>query len=79
MDEEVREDAGRGRYRRVRYYTKSGSDGGIGAVLFIAWVGALVYFLQHAVGASAIIMAILKSIVWPALVLYHLLPLIGIS
>lgn len=80
MDEEVREDVGPGRYRRTRYYNynRTGSDS-IGFVLFVAWLGALVYFLQHAVGAWAIIMAILKSIVWPALVLYHVLPLLGIS
>lgn len=36
-------------------------------------IGALVYYLQHATTFLAIVLGILKSIVWPAMVLYKLL------
>jgi len=42
-------------------------------------VGALVYYYQHLVGFSlvAIVMGILKSLVWPAMVVYKLLGFLG--
>jgi len=42
-------------------------------------VGALVYYYQHLVGFSLvpIVMGILKSLVWPAMVVYKLLGFLG--
>ena len=36
-------------------------------------IGALVYYLQHATTFIAVVLGILKSIVWPAMLLYKLL------
>jgi hypothetical protein len=43
------------------------------AVYGLGLIGALVYYIQHAHGFWGIILAILKALVWPALVIYHLL------
>ncbi len=39
----------------------------------IGLIGALVYYLQHATTFVAVVLGILKSLVWPALLLYKLL------
>ena len=52
--------------------TKSSSDSG-GALYFVGFVGSLVYWLQAASGFMAIVTAVLKSMVWPAYVVYKLL------
>jgi hypothetical protein len=47
--------------------------GGGGAVYGLGLIGALVYYIQHAHGFWSVILAILKGLVWPALLVYHLL------
>jgi uncharacterized protein YqhQ len=49
------------------------SEGMTGFVLFTAWVGALVYFVNQASGFWEVVLAFLKSLVWPAFVLYEIL------
>ena len=39
----------------------------------LAFIGAAVYFIQQAHTASEVLVGLLKAIVWPALVVYHLL------
>jgi hypothetical protein len=39
----------------------------------IGLIGALVYYMQHATTFVAVLLGILKSIVWPAMVIYKLL------
>jgi hypothetical protein len=51
--------------------------GPFGFVLFIAFVGALVYFSQHAHNFGEALLSIGKAIVWPGFVVYHVLQLIG--
>jgi len=46
---------------------------GSGAVYGLGFVGALVYFLQHSNNLTEVLLAILKSIVWPALLIYRVL------
>ena len=54
----------------------SKSDGGSGGALyFVGFIGSLVYWLQAATGFVAVITAVLKSMVWPAYVVYKLLEL----
>lgn len=53
-------------------------QGPMGWVLFTAWIGALVYFIHLADGFWDIILAILKSIVWPAFLVYSGLEGLGI-
>ena len=52
-------------------------QGPVGFVLFVAWIGAAIYFVQQAVGFWGVILALLKSAVWPAYVLYYVLKLLS--
>jgi hypothetical protein len=44
-----------------------------GFVMFVAYIGAAVYFVQQSAGFWGFILALLKAIVWPAFVLFHVL------
>lgn len=50
-----------------------GSGSSIDFVLFTAFLGALVYFLQHATGFWDGVLGFFKACVWPAIVVYKLL------
>lgn len=52
-------------------YNKSTSNSG--ALYCMGVVGALVYYMQGAVGFGAVITGILKSFIWPATIIYKLL------
>lgn len=59
-------------------HTKTVVDNGpMGFVLFVAWVGAVVYFVGNVDGFWNIIVAFLQACVWPAYVLYYVLQLLG--
>jgi len=45
-------------------------DGATGFVFFLAWIGALVYFVGQVDGFWNIIVAFLKACVWPAYLIY---------
>ena len=49
------------------------NQGPTGYIFFVAWIGALFYFVSQVDGFWNIIVAILKSFVWPALVMYRVL------
>ena len=49
------------------------SHGSAGALYFVGFVGALVYWMQAAVGFGAVVTGFLKSLVWPAYIVYKLL------
>lgn len=81
--EEIREErraAARER-REMRMLWKRGSGSDVwGYVLFVAWVGALVFFIQHSDGTFwNVILAFVKACVWPALVMFKMLGLLGLS
>lgn len=52
---------------------KSGSDSGGGALYFVGFIGAFIYFMQAADGFGAVITGVLKALVWPAYIVYKLL------
>lgn len=56
---------------RPQYGGSSGS-----AVYGIGLFGAAYYFLPQAVGVSGVLMAILKTLAWPALLVYQALILL---
>jgi len=58
---------------RVKVINKKGPAG---FVFFVAWIGALVYFVGQVDGFWNIILAFLKACVWPAFVVYHVLLLL---
>lgn len=43
------------------------------AIYGLAFIGALIYFIQHATSFWIGILGVLKAIVWPAIVVYKLL------
>ncbi len=47
--------------------------GAAGAVYGLGLVGALVYYIQQADGFWVGVLGVLKALVWPAMVVYHLL------
>lgn len=50
-----------------------GKSGGGGIIFCIGLVGSLVYWMQAAIGFGAVVTGILKSLVWPAYIVYKLL------
>ncbi|HVA10667.1 MAG TPA: hypothetical protein VNG32_00675 [Candidatus Dormibacteraeota bacterium] len=57
--------------RKTRHAAKAGGSGGI---WFFGFIGALIYFLHvHSGTFWLVILAVLKAIVWPAFLIYHLL------
>ncbi|MCL4364583.1 hypothetical protein M1328_05095 [Patescibacteria group bacterium] len=55
---------------------KKGCGGSSSAVYGLGFVGAAVYYLQHAHGFQGFVLAILKAVVWPALLLYKVLTML---
>ncbi len=51
--------------------------GPLGFVMFVAFIGAFVYFLQNTHNFGEVLFAFIKAIVWPGFVVYHALQLIG--
>lgn len=51
-------------------------QGPLGWVFFMAWIGAVVYFVPLNPGFWGFFVAIFKAAVWPAYVLYHVLGLL---
>jgi hypothetical protein len=54
------------------------NGGGGGAVYGLGFIGAAVYFIQHAATFGDGVFGVLKAIVWPALVVYHVVGLLKI-
>lgn len=52
--------------------------GPMGWVLFVAWVGAFIYFYNLHPGFGGFFLAFLQSIVWPAYVVYEGLQAFGV-
>ncbi len=48
-------------------------QGFLGGVYGLAFIGAVVYYLQHAASFWMGVLGILKALVWPALVVYELM------
>ncbi len=55
----------------------SGAAAGGGAVYGLGWIGALVFFLQQADTFGGYVLGFLKSLVWPAFLVYELFSSVG--
>ena len=51
----------------------SGGSGAAGALYFIGFIGAAVYYIQHAATFWIGVLGFLKALVWPAFLIYKLL------
>lgn len=49
------------------------THGTSGALYFVGFIGSLVYWMQAAIGFGAVVTGFLKSLVWPAYIVYKLL------
>lgn len=49
------------------------THGTSGALYFVGFIGSMVYWMQAAVGFGAVCTGFLKSLVWPAYIVYKLL------
>lgn len=54
---------------------KVSCNGGAGGAYFLGMIGAAVYYLHTSYGFWPSIVALLKALVWPAFLVYHLLSL----
>ena len=63
-------DENSGRYK-WKYVNKSG--GGVGFAYFLGMIGSAVYYLQQSTTFWDGVVALLKALVWPAFLVYHLL------
>ena len=52
--------------------------GGGDAVYGLGFIGAAIYFIQHATGFWMGVLGLLKAIVWPAVLIYKLLGIAGL-
>lgn len=57
-------------------FTPSAKSSGSGAVYGLGFLGALVYYLQHAGSVQEGLLGILKAIIWPAVFVYQALSLL---
>lgn len=47
-------------------------QGGMGGAYFLGMIGAAVYFLHTTYGFWPSVVGLLKALVWPAFLIYHL-------
>lgn len=52
------------------------NNGAFGGIYFLAFIGALVYFLQQAGSFWEVVVGFAKAIFWPAVVMYEVLSLL---
>jgi len=54
------------------------SEGPMGWIMFMAYIGAAIYFFNVDPTFWGFILALLKAAVWPAYVLYEVLTILGV-
>jgi hypothetical protein len=71
--EEKMEECCKGKFFLRGQKCHSHNHGNPGTIYGLGFIGALIYFLQGVSGVGPVLLAIGKSIVWPALLVYKLL------
>lgn len=56
---------------------KKSNQGQSGVIYGLGWIGALVYYISHAAGFWEGVLGFLKSLVWPAFLIYELFKHLG--
>ena len=59
--------------KKSKYYQGAKCGAGCGGAYFLGMIGAAVYYIQQSDTFWAGVVALLKAIVWPAFLVYHLL------
>lgn len=57
----------------VKWMKSCNSNNAAGAVYGLGFVGALIYFLEHATTLAMALLGILKALVWPGILIYKVL------
>ena len=66
-----------GHSKKVHQRRQEMKDNGMsGGVYGLAFLGALVYYVQHAVSFWAGVLGVFKAILWPAMLTYKVLELL---
>ena len=60
-------------WTKCKANSSSTTNSTAGALYFVGFVGAFVYWMQAAVGFGAVVTGFLKALVWPAYIVYKLL------
>lgn len=62
--------------KRIKIINKAAPTG---FIFFLAFIGAAIYFIgQTSGGFWQVVLALLKAIVWPVFVMYHVLQGLGV-
>ena len=62
--------------KEVKIINKNKYGGGGGAVYGLGFIGALVYYIQHALTFQEGLIGFLKALAWPAFLVYKLLEIL---
>ncbi|HVV67224.1 MAG TPA: hypothetical protein VHB72_04115 [Candidatus Saccharimonadales bacterium] len=62
---------------KVKTVYKNRNKNTWGGAYFLSMIGAAVYYIQQSDGFWTVVLALLKALVWPAFVIYHVLKLHG--
>ncbi len=62
--------------KKVKCDMKSGNSCG-GALYFVGFIGAVIYYISTATSFWGGVLGILKSLVWPAFLVFELLKFLG--
>ena len=55
------------------------NDGAVGFFMFLAYIGAAIYFVQQSNGGFwQVILALLQAIVWPVYFIFHVLTVLSV-
>lgn len=60
---------------RQKIVNKYVHNGGVGFAYFLGLLGSAAFYVQHAATFGAGVIGLLKALVWPAFLVYHLLGL----
>lgn len=60
------------KWEKKKWHHHGRGNGAGGFVLFAAFIGVAVYNVQQVSGFWPIVLAILKAMVWPAFLMYHI-------
>jgi len=68
----------RTRTKRVKVTKQIHRHGTSGAIYFLGWIGALVYYISNAASFWMGVIGVLKAFVWPAFLVHGLLKFLGL-
>lgn len=63
--------------KQAKAKNMSGGNHSWGGAYFLGMIGAAIYYIQQSDTFWGIVLALLKALVWPAFLVYHLLKLAG--